>query len=81
MYVVCKADATLSFVINMILWPVVSCVFVGRSSKAIEELQVAGMGKPNPAETRAGDTAILNVVEAYCNNARLKSLIRKYYNP
>lgn len=46
-----------------------------RSSKAIEELQVAGMGKPNPAETRAGDTAILNVVEAYCNNARLKSLI------
>lgn len=51
----------------------------GRSSKAVEEphLYVPGMGKPNPAETRAADTAILNVVEAYCTTARLKTLIRK----
>ena len=57
--------------------PCVLIMFLGRSSKAIEELQFAGMGRPNPAESRTGDTAILNVVEAYCNNARLKSLIRK----
>ena len=49
----------------------------GRSSKAIEELQIPGMGRPNPADTRIGDTAILNVVEAYCNTARFKTLIRK----
>ena len=54
-------------------------ILAGRSSKAIEELQVAGMGRPNPAETRTGDTAILNVVEAYCNSTRLKTLIRKTY--
>ena len=52
---------------------------VGRSSKAIEELQVPGMGRPNPAETRSGDTAILNVVEAYCYTARLKTIIRKTF--
>jgi hypothetical protein len=47
-----------------------------RSSKAIEELQVPGvLVRPNPAETRVGDTAILNVIEAYCNTARFKAFI------
>ena len=54
-----------------------TCIPAERSSKALEELQLAGMGRPNPAETRSGDTAILNVVEAYCSSGRFKSLIRK----
>ena len=49
----------------------------GRSSKAIEDLQVPGvLVRPNPAETRIGDTAILSVIEAYCNTARFKAFIR-----
>ena len=56
----------------------VSIVCIERASKAMmEELHIPGVGRPNPAETRTGDTAILSVVEAYCNNAHFKPPMRK----